>query len=179
MKRTIRVVLAAALGFGAVACAPSGLPDRSGSEIDSPAVYAAAIHYLAAELNTFGSGHRFSELLVVESTIRGAGDYEAIAEPGSPFSDAERAAIESVLAPLGTVRFIASADEWRDADLQPVIRGSAILSLAPLEEVDAETAHVGVNLWCSGSCGLWTTLAVKWIDGEWQVTETIGPTAIS
>jgi hypothetical protein len=173
------VILAAALALGAVACAPSGLPDRSGPRSDSPAVYAVAIHYLATELNTFGPGHRFSELLVIESTIRGAGDYEATGVPGAPFSDTERAAIRNVLAPLGEVRFIASAADWRDADLQPVIPGSAILSLAPLEEIDAATAHVGVNLWCSGSCGLWTTLGIERIDGEWQVTGAVGPTAIS
>ncbi len=173
------MILAAALALGAAACAPSGLPDRSGPGVDSPAVYAVAIHHLASELNTFGPDHRFSELLVLDSTMRGAGDFEAIAEPGAPFTDAERTAIRSVLAPLGEVRFIANAADWRDADLQPVIRGSAILSLAPLEEIDATTAHVGVSLWCSGSCGLWTTLGIERIDGEWRVTGAVGPTAIS
>lgn len=174
MRRSL--ILITALAITAAACG-SDSGDAESSE--SAGILAAAALHMATEANTFDSSHRFTEVLVVDRTIPEAGEPIGTGTEGARLSDGERSAIRSVLEPDSRVRFISSPDEFRTDDLRPTIDGAAIFTLAPIEMVDATTAHVGANMWCGGLCGLWATFVVELIDGAWTVTGTDGPIAVS
>lgn len=147
--------------------------------IDTGDIYAAAAFHLATESNTFGPGHRFSELLLVDHTVRDIVATYGSGPRGYPYTESERATIENRLSELSPVRFVESAADWRTEELQPTIPGSAIVTLGPAEVRDDSTAAVGVSLWCSGTCGFWTVFVLEQVDGDWIVTGTEGPSVIS
>ena len=117
----------------------------------SAAIYAAVTQQLVEFNNTFVPDHRFSEVLVVDHVEADAGDHRRQGPSGDPLTGEERAAIEAAIEGLSPVRFIGSRSELIEQDvLQPVIPGSAIVTLAPVE-FDREGATVGANLWCGAS----------------------------
>lgn len=155
---------------------PTSAPTAS---TDTPAILAAAALHLATDANTFGPGHRFSQLFVVERVRGDAGNLYSAPRPVAPLTVAEKTAIEAVLAPLSPVSFGDAADEWRTDQLEFVDPDAAILILSPPEVIDETTAHVSSHIWCGGVCGFWATFVVELIDGQWTVTGVDGPTAIS
>ncbi len=145
----------------------------------SAAIYAAVTQQLVDFNNTFGPDHRFTEVLVVDHVEATAGDYVANRRPGDPLTGEERSAIAAAIEDLSPVSFISSRSEFIEQDvLQPVIPGSAILTLAPVE-FDREGATVGANLWCGGVCGIWLTYRVTEGPDGWTVVGTEGDAAIS
>ena len=145
----------------------------------SAAIYAAVTQQLVEFNNTFVPDHRFSEVLVVDHVEADAGDHRRQGPSGDPLTGEERAAIEAAIEGLSPVRFIGSRSELIEQDvLQPVIPGSAIVTLAPVE-FDREGATVGANLWCGGVCGLWLTYRVTEGPDGWTVLGTEGDWTIS
>jgi len=150
------------------------------SEADRIEVTALALRSLVTDYNTFGSGHRFTEVLVQNRIDPAAGGSDAgfRAPPGRALTDAERTAVERALGDLGPYRWIDDAAEFRTDDLRPVIEGSAIVGVGEVA-FDADGALVPVSLWCGGTCGMWTHLRVVYQDGGWLVTGPEGPMMIS
>ncbi len=152
-----------------------------GSEDSTPtaAVMAAAVHQLVTVDHTFAQGPPpFTEYLVLETTDPAAGSGQPGAYPSRPLDDSERAAIEAVLEPLGPVRWIDDADDWRTDDLRPTVEGAVILGIGE-PDLATDTALVPVSLWCGGLCGTWLSYRVDLVDGQWQVSGTEGPIAVS
>ena len=135
---------------------------------DTAAVMAATLQRVVAQDNTFGEGHRFTVLLVLTSLDPAAGTAVPGGEPGRALSAKERRAIEESLARWGPPRWIDAADEWRTADLMPVVAGSVILGVGE-PTFDSRGALVPFSLWCGGVCGLWATYRLALQDGEWVV----------
>lgn len=171
-------VLGSLLVLTAAACGSDLTSDeeRASSMV---AIYAAVARQLVEFDNTFGPDHRFSEVLVVEHTRVDAGNPLDEGPPGDPLTGEEQTAIVAAVERLSPVRFIGSREEFIRHDvLQPVIPGSVIITLAPVE-FDGEGATVGANLWCGGVCGLWLTYRVTEEPNGWTVTGTEGDRAIS
>lgn len=145
---------------------------------DGPVVMSLALHQLVAEDNSFGSGHRFTELLVQDRIDPSAGSAMGSDLPGRLLTTEEREAIEAALADLGPVRWIEDPDEHRTDDLQPLTPGSAIIGVG--EAVfDDDGALVPVSLWCGGLCGIWITYRLVQTDAGWSVVGPEGPVVIS
>lgn len=164
-------------GTSASGGAPTAVaPERD----DSSQVMAAALLRLISEDHTFGEGpHRFTEYLIQSHIDPSAGDPTAPrGHEARALSDAERAAIESVVAPFGPHRFVDDAAEWRTDDLLPKVEGSVILGVGE-PTIDGGTALVPVSLWCSGLCGTWLSYRIERVGGTWKATGTEGPVAVS
>lgn len=157
----------------------SEVTDPPAPAADTAEVMAAAIHQLVTVDHTFGSGPPpFTEYLVQERLDPSAGTATGGGEALRPLTEAERAAIEAVVAPLGPIRFVADPDDWRTPELTPTIEGAVILGVGE-PEIDGDTATVPVSLWCGGVCGTWLTYALERTDTGWTVTGYEGPIAIS
>ena len=171
----VAVALVGILLLGA--CGPPTGEDRTSAEAE---IYAAVTRYLVEFGNTFGPNHRFAEVLVVNHLEPDAGDpLEPWGRSTGLFSDDQLAAINTAIEDLAPVRFIDSQwDYIREDELAPVIRNSAIITLAPVK-FDSEGATVGANLWCGGTCGLWITYRVTDSPDGWTVTGPQGTWSIS
>lgn len=148
----------------------------------SAGVMAAAIRRLTRRDHTFGPGsHRFVEYLVQSHVDSSAGNPTGTRAAGPAprkLTDAERAGIEAVVAPLGPTRFIDDPADGRTDDLRPTVDGSVILGVGePL--ISDSTALVPVSLWCGGLCGTWLTYQLQLDHDVWRVTGTKGPIGIS
>ncbi len=175
MRRWVAlVVLFAVLASSCGELVPSG--DRPPSE-DTAAVYATALRTLIDRDNTFGADHRFSEILIQENLDPTAGRATGYLGPGRPLDETERMAIEAAFA-ADAMSWIADPRDWRTGDLQPVIPGSVIVGVGSAR-FDDEGAVVPVSLWCGGTCGLWASYRLGYIDGEWTVVDFEGTIAIS
>ena len=191
--RTILLVAAATALVASACTTPDGRPPDASppapsssttSSVDANAdealrgeLYGIALARLVTTDNTFGEGFRFTEILVQTSTDPGAGGAERRGER-RPLTDAERAGIETALAPLGSFRWIDDPETWRTPDLMPVVEGSAIVGVGEVRFRDG-VALVPVSLWCGGLCGLSATYRLVRTGGGWQVEGFEGPVAIS
>ena len=137
-----------------------------------------ALRELVAEDNSFGPGHVFTELLVLERIDPAAGTAIGSATPGRALTPDERDAIERSLAGLGTVRWIEDPAEHRTEDLMPIPVGAAIVGVGEVVFDDAG-ALVPVSLWCGGLCGIWLTYRIRLVGGEWTVVGPEGPVSIA
>ena len=171
----VAVALVSFLLLGA--CGPPTGADRASAEAE---IYASVTRYLLEFNNTFGAHHRFAEVLVVNHLDPDAGDaLKPWDRSTALLSDDQRTAITAAIEDLAPVRFIDSQwDYIRKDELAPVIRGSAIITLAPVD-FDSDGATVGANLWCGGLCGLWLTYRVTDGPDGWTVTGTEGTRSIS
>jgi hypothetical protein len=139
---------------------------------------ATAVHQLLTVDHTFGGGPPpFTEYLLqthvdpAAGTATGSGAARAL-------TDAEMAAIEEAVAPLGPVRWIDDPDEWRTDDLRPTVDGAVIVGVGE-PTIDGDTGLVPVSLWCGGLCGTWLTYELELTGGTWTVIGIDGPIAIS
>lgn len=158
-------------------CGPPTGADQGSAEAE---IYATVARYLVEFDNTFGANYRFAEVLVVNHLDPDAGDaMKAWERSDTLLSDDQRTAIIAAIEDLAPIRFIDSQwDYIRKEDLAPVIRNSAIITLAPVE-FDSDGATVGANLWCGGLCGLWLTYRVTDGPDGWTVTGPEGTWSIS
>lgn len=141
---------------------------------DESAIYGAAAFYLATDANSFGPGHRFSELVVVERLHAGAGNVYGLPGGGGLMSSAVRSAIRDSLLELGPVRFV----PHRPAYLESRVANSAVLVFAPIVVDGRRVARVGASLECERHCRVWTTIDVVFFDGDWAAISD-GPRTIS
>jgi hypothetical protein len=149
------------------------------SDEDRITVAALAVGALVRDFNTFGSGHRFTEVLIqsrIDPNAGGEGRYTA--DPGRPLTVTEKVAIEDALVDVGPYRWIDDPAEFRTEDLLPLIEGSAIIGVGEVV-FDDDGALVPVSLWCGGVCGIWMDLRVVYEGGDWSVVGPEGPMMIS
>jgi hypothetical protein len=160
-------------GAGSTATASTAPQDVSAQ------VMGAAVRRLVTRDHTFGRGdHRFTEYLVLSRTDPSAGSPGGPKTPARPLTAGEREAIAAAIAGRGPHRFIDDPAQGRTDDLQPVVAGSAIISVGE-PEIGAATALAPASLWCGGLCGVWLTYRVDRVGDEWKVTGVEGPVAIS
>ena len=178
-------VVLVALTLASAACGGDGAPAGAGTAAATTArdasaeVMGAAVRRLVTRDHTFGrGGHRFTEYLLLSRTDPAAGSPGGPDAAARPLTAAERRAIAAAVAGLGPHRFIDDASQARTDDLQPVVEGSAIVSVGE-PEIDGDTALVPATLWCGNVCGIWITYRVDRVGGAWRVTGVEGPTAIS
>ena len=147
---------------------------------DTPEIMAVALVQLVTVDNTFGEGPPpFTEYLIQTKTDPYAGDVGSPASgPTRDLTEDERTAIEEAISGIGPVQWIDDPEEWRTAELTPVVDGSVILGLGE-PEIEGDTALVPVSLWCGGLCGTWFSYRIDRVDGSWTVTGIEGPVAIS
>ncbi|MDH5372791.1 MAG: hypothetical protein OEX97_07595 [Acidimicrobiia bacterium] len=174
MKQLALLLILTLIG---TACA-SFEPDSESD--DNAQVLAAAVLELITENHTFGDGPPpFTEYLIQSSFDPFAGNPtgETTTEVRQ-LTATERSAIESVVEPFGSVRWIDDPAEWRTDDLTPTIEGAAIIGVGE-PTFDNDEALVPVSLWCGGLCGTWLTYRLANADQGWQVTGIEGPIAVS
>lgn len=146
----------------------------------TPELLAVAVTRLITRDHTFGAGPPpFDTYLLQERIDPSAGDVTATGnETSRSLTAEERAAVEAAVAAYGAVQWIEEPDDWRTDDLMPVIEGSVIIGFGE-PDVAGDTALVPMSLWCGGLCGTWLTYRLDRLDGEWQVSGTEGPIAVS
>ena len=161
------------------ACRPLDSRSEAERSAASVAIYAATTRQLVEIDSTFGPGHRFSEVLVVDRTQPDAGDRRRQSPPpGDPLTEEQRAAIAAAIEPLSPVRFIDDRYAFITESLSPVIPGSAIVTLGQVD-FDRKGATVGMGLWCGGLCGIRLTYRVTEGPDGWTVIGTEGDITIS
>ena len=177
MKRI--ALVAAVLVLVLAACAtdsPSGGPGPSATSPTSttvsqnPAVdeilVQATMHLLRND-TTFGEGHVFPKVLVVDHL-----------KDGDPLTSDQMAALSTAISNLSEVEFIGDPSDFITEDLRPTIEGAAIITLGPVL-IDGNDATVDMEMWCGGLCGIWLTYALEVGDAGWEVLGTVGPIAVS
>ena len=177
MKRNITITMVLALTL--VACAPdspSGDPattttaPTSTTVAGNPAVteilVQATMHLLRND-TTFGPGHLFPKVLVVDHL-----------KDGTPLSADQIAALTQAISNLSEVTFISEQNDFITDDLRPTVEGAAIITLGPIT-IDNNDATIDMEMWCGGLCGIWLTYALEVGDAGWEVLGTVGPIAIS
>jgi len=149
------------------------------SDEDRITVAALAVGALVRDFYTFGSGHRFTEVLIqsrIDPNAGGKGRFTA--DPGRLLTVTEKVAIEDALVDAGPYRWIDDPAEFRTEDLLPLIEGSAIIGVGEVV-FDLDGALVPVSLWCGGVCGIWLDLRLVYDGGDWSVVGPEGPMMIS
>ena len=172
-----RIALSLVVTLAMSACAGSDGPP---ADADTPGMFAAAVEELITRNHTFGEGPPpFTEYLIISSFDPNAGDPVADDRTGiRPLTAEERAAIEAVVVPFGTVRWIDDASDWWTDDLEPVVEGSVIIGVGE-PRIGDETALVPMSLWCGGLCGTWLSYRINLTEVGWVVEGTEGTIAIS
>jgi hypothetical protein len=127
----------------------------------------AAVTELLTNDTTFGAGHRFTKLFVVNHM-----------DDGTPLTDAELQAVFDAATAFSPVEIIADAELARTENLEPIVPGAAIVTAGPIDEGDGHTT-VDMALWCGGLCAIWLTYGADLTDAGWTITGPVGPIAIS
>jgi hypothetical protein len=194
MKRHLFVVLMLTIASGActddqapIPTPPSPNPTASpdGQVSAEIQIYSAVIRRLVTKDHTFGGGPSpFKHVYVINGPIRDAGDPMA----GTLFGPARRqfpsevvTGVQQRLRNLVPVEFVTDGDSVRRGKQRVggVKNDGVIISLGPIEEREDGRVHVSNGLWCGGTCGQWLTYVLREQRGQWKITGTTGPYAIS
>lgn len=162
---------------------PSAEPELSDADREHAEIYAAVITRLVTRDHTFGRrASPFDRVFVIDGPIKGAGDpmKDGLVPAPQPFGEELEAAVEAELIGLPPVEFIEDPDAVRKGPdgMDGVKNNGVIITLGPIVR-DGDEVHVPNGLWCGGLCGQWLTYVVEQQNGEWRVTGTTGPSAIS
>lgn len=194
MRKMLLILLAATIA--AVGCTndperpsanPSPSPGTATPADDVSAevqIYSAVIRRLVTKDHTFGRGKSpFEHVFVVNGPIPDAGDPEGgeyVGPASESFPPNVIAGIEEELEDLPPVTFVADGNDVRRGKqgMGGVKNDGVIISLGPIEP-KKEGVHVSNALWCGGLCGQWLTYVLAEEGGQWKVTGTTGPSAIS
>jgi hypothetical protein len=149
---------------------PSTTRPTSTTVSESPAVdeilVQATMHLLRND-TTFGEGHVFPKVLVVDRM-----------KDGAPLTSDQMAALSTAISKLSEVEFIGDPKDFITDDLRPTIDGAAIITLGPVT-IDGSDATIDMEMWCGSLCGIWLTYALEVGDAGWEVLGTVGPIAVS
>lgn len=155
---------------------------RAQAEVE---IYSAVIRRLVTEDHTFGSGESpFKQVFVVDGPIEDAGDpmngSAAFGPSPHPFTPEVKEGIAEELNDLPPLEFVSNANEVRSGEdgMEGPKGNGVIVSLGPIEPHKNKT-HVSNMLWCGGLCGQWLTYVLEESEGDWNITGTTGPSAIS
>jgi hypothetical protein len=191
IKRTRGLLLVGTVVAGLLAgCAREGRP-RSGLQPESDPVverqvdiYSAIIRRLVTVDHTFGEeGPGLEIIYVLDRPVGRAGSPDMGTTPereGEPFSPALRAALRAALTDLPPLEFVAEMEQVIvEKDGFPMVKGQDGLVTLGLIPEDGDRVEVPASLYFTGLAGTWLTYVIESSGGEWQVTGTTGPVAIS
>jgi hypothetical protein len=159
---------------------PSTGPPSSSGVKRMVLIYSAVIRRLVTRDHTFGNSRTpFKHVYVIDGVVEGAGDVRGDSKKGKPFSSQFREGIKRELDALPRIDFVRDSDVVRSGDEWGKVKDDGvIITLGPILEKDGRV-QVGTNLRCSELCGQWLTYVLERHRGEWRVTGTVGPVAIS
>ena len=175
MKRTVLIIAAFSMvvaacgsdGSGPVATTTEPGPATAEAEAWTTEILVQATMHLLRNDTTFGQGHMFPTVLVVDHL-----------KDGTPLTADQMSALSTAITRLSDVRFISDQDDFITDDLRPTIEGAAIITLGP-PVIDGNEATIDMEMWCGGLCGIWLTYALEVGDAGWEVVGTVGPIAVS
>ena len=192
MKR-ITAVLALGVVFVSllVGCAEEARPRGGGlqpgadSSIERQvAIYSAVIRRLLTKDHTFGTeGPGLEVVYVLDRPVDTAGAPDVGSTPegeGEPFSEDLRARLRAGLADLPPIEFVSDREDVVvEKDGFPMVKGGdGLVTLGPIPE-SGDRLEVPASLYFTGLAGIWLTYVVEGSGGDWKVTGTTGPVAIS
>jgi hypothetical protein len=193
MKRATGLLILGTILAGLLAgCAPE-IRSRSGGGLQPNtdpvlqrqiAIYAAVIRQLVTKDHTFGEeGPGLEVVYVLDRPVDTAGYPDmgtAREREGEPFSEDLRARLRAALSDLPPIEFVSDRDEVVvEEDGFPTVKGGdGLVTLGPIPE-QGRRLDVPASLYFTGLAGTWLTYVVEGSGGEWRVTGTTGPVAIS
>lgn len=153
---------------------------------DTAAIYASVIRQLVTKDNTFGGAEPpFEVVYVLDGPVPHAADPERPPTDSGqePFDEFLKQEVERRLVDLPPVRFVAAREEIVVEEMGGAspgrVKGDGVLiSLGPVERRDGKV-EVATSLWMNGLAGQWLTYVLVREGGDWRVTGTTGPMAIS
>lgn len=162
-----------------------GLEPTGDSEADRQvAIYAAVIRRLVTKDHTFGGEDPpFQVVYVVDKAVRAAGDVNGSRSrwgEGEPLPADVRQGVEASLSDLPPIRWVSDPSSVIGPDEQGgrVKNEGVLIAMGPISGTD-NRVEVGTTLYFALLGGQWLTYVVEDGGGEWQVTGTTGPVAIS
>ena len=160
---------------------PAGAPQNE-ADPRSVEIYAAVIRRLVTKDHTFGGAPSpFEHVYVLDGPLPGGKwPRNDSGRPEKQFSTAVKDALKVELTGLPPIDFISDPDSARfGKDLMGgVKKRGVIVTVGPIVG-RAHNVKVPNSLWCGGLCGQWLTYRLKVRGGNWRVTGTVGPIAIS
>jgi heat shock protein HslJ len=147
-------------------------PDPGNDLVEDPAragLIAEAVKRLLSVDNSFDGADVFNDVRI--ATVIGA-------DPDQPLQSLEMEMIAAAVSEFGTVRYIDDADAEIEALSDESPAGVAVVSVEGVSILD-DRAEVEMRLWCGSLCGVFLTYEAEPQDGEWNITGTTGPIAMS
>ena len=161
----------------ATAAAPVDTPEPV-SEEDAGKIYAAAVREIYTVDHTFGGNPpEFPFVYIVTTTSDGS----LLGEPATEAQELTADMLQTIEAGVSDLPFeviwIASLD---DAPVDPnngAIAGGKgiVITLGNILPQADGSVHLPVFMVCGGLCALGKTYVLERVDGEWQVTGSVGP----
>ncbi|WP_413767353.1 hypothetical protein [Rhodococcus pyridinivorans] len=177
------LVLAGALA--GCASADTGRPDATSSPpppSEQSQIYSAALHQLILVDNPFATAPtQVGAVYIVDGPASRSAEMSTVVD-GPAFDTDLKNEIAAQSADLPPVEFTADPQQYADParqGLTGVTDDGVIVGLSPTRRQDDGTVHLGAGLWCGLDCGLGLTYVLDRVDGQWTVTGTTGPVAIS
>lgn len=168
--------------------APVSLPPADVVDARPVAVYAAVlVRYLTSGDSSFGEGHTFPSVYVLDTTDTAVADPMAPTRTGPDrvrreIPAADRAAILGELSRAGVegVSFITDRGTVIDTvdGCQQVRGGGILIGLGPVTG-DGDRVEVGINGFVACLGATWFTYVVEKDGSGWRVNGTTGPMAIA
>jgi hypothetical protein len=144
------------------------------------AIYSAIIRQLVTKDHTFGTEDPGLEVVYVLDRPVGRAEGTDPEGEGEPFSPALRAGLRAALTDLPPIEFVAETEQVIvEKDGFPMVKGHDGLVSVGLIPENGDRVEVPASLYFTGLAGTWLTYVVEASDGEWKVTGTTGPIAIS
>jgi hypothetical protein len=187
MKRVIGFLAVGAVVAGLLAgCAGDVRPGPGLQPQTDPflerqvSIYGAVIRQLVTKDHTFGEEGPGLEVIYVLDRPVGRAEGTDPEGEGEPFSPALRAGLRAGLTDLPPIEFVAEMEQVvREEDGFPMVKGhDGLVSLGLIPE-SGDRVEIPASLYFNGLAGTSLTYVVESSGGEWRVTGTTGPVAIS
>jgi heat shock protein HslJ len=148
-------------------------PPGSGDDIvEDPTradLIADAVKRLLSVDNSFDRADVFDDIRI--ATVIGS-------DPARPLQSLDLELIAGMVSELGKVKYIDDADTEIEALFDESPAGVAVVSVERVNILD-DHAEVELRLWCGQLCGVFLTYEAESQNGEWNITGTTGPIAMS
>lgn len=179
----LAVALAGCAEIGTVAGTDQmDVPTSTPRPSEQSQLYSAALRQLILVDNPYARAPTpVGPVYIVDGPASRSAEMFTVAD-GPPFDTELENEITAQSADLPPVEFTTDPQQYADParqGLTGVAGDGVIVGLSPPWWQDDGTVHVGAGLWCGIDCGLGLTYVLDRIGGQWTVTGTTGPVAIS